>query len=75
MFCMLCKTNTLRWEPSRLSAITIVGIVAGLVLLGAVITVIWKKRFSGRKRGSYSQAPSNNSVENSDVSPASPQGI
>uniref|UniRef100_A0A8D1JRA9 Ig-like domain-containing protein n=1 Tax=Sus scrofa TaxID=9823 RepID=A0A8D1JRA9_PIG len=40
---------TLRWEPSRLSAITIVGIVAGLVLLGAVITVIWKKRFSGRK--------------------------
>uniref|UniRef100_A0A8D1JFT4 Ig-like domain-containing protein n=1 Tax=Sus scrofa TaxID=9823 RepID=A0A8D1JFT4_PIG len=65
---------TLRWEPSRLSAITIVGIVAGLVLLGAVITVIWKKRFSGRKRGSYSQAPSNNSVENSDVSPASPQG-
>ena len=36
-------------EPSRLSAITIVGIVAGLVLLGAVITVIWKKRFSGRK--------------------------
>uniref|UniRef100_A0A8D1LA84 Ig-like domain-containing protein n=1 Tax=Sus scrofa TaxID=9823 RepID=A0A8D1LA84_PIG len=64
---------TLRWEPSRLSAITIVGIVAGLVLLGAVITVIWKKRFSGRK-GVWSEISCNNSVENSDVSPASPQG-
>uniref|UniRef100_A0A8D0NV70 Ig-like domain-containing protein n=1 Tax=Sus scrofa TaxID=9823 RepID=A0A8D0NV70_PIG len=60
-------------EPSRLSAITIVGIVAGLVLLGAVITVIWKKRFSGRK-GVWSEISCNNSVENSDVSPASPQG-
>uniref|UniRef100_A0A2K6DHE9 Ig-like domain-containing protein n=1 Tax=Macaca nemestrina TaxID=9545 RepID=A0A2K6DHE9_MACNE len=44
---------TLRWEPSSQSTIPIVGIIAGLVLLGAVVTgavvatVMWKRKSSG----------------------------
>uniref|UniRef100_A0A3Q2HJE2 Ig-like domain-containing protein n=1 Tax=Equus caballus TaxID=9796 RepID=A0A3Q2HJE2_HORSE len=40
---------TLRWEPSHESIIHILGIVAGLVLLlvtGAVVAVIWRKKHS-----------------------------
>uniref|UniRef100_A0A8D2B481 Immunoglobulin C1-set domain-containing protein n=1 Tax=Sciurus vulgaris TaxID=55149 RepID=A0A8D2B481_SCIVU len=46
---------TLRWEPPPQPTIPIVGIVAGLVLLGAVVTgavvafVLWKKKNTGRK--------------------------
>ncbi|XP_064236667.1 saoe class I histocompatibility antigen, A alpha chain-like isoform X2 [Aotus nancymaae] len=53
---------TLRWEPSSQPTIPIVGIVAGLAVLGAVVTgavvtaVMWRRKSSGGKRGSYSQA-------------------
>nr|VEK85487.1 MHC class 1 protein [Macaca fascicularis] len=65
---------TLRWEPSSQSTIPIVGIIAGLVLLGAVVTgavvtaVMWKRKSSDRKGGSYSQAASSDSAQGSDVS-------
>nr|BAD23904.1 MHC class I heavy chain antigen [Macaca fascicularis] len=65
---------TLRWEPSSQSTIPIVGIIAGLVLLGAVVTgavvaaVMWRRKSSDRKGGSYSQAASNDSAQGSDVS-------
>uniref|UniRef100_A0A2K6NM54 Ig-like domain-containing protein n=1 Tax=Rhinopithecus roxellana TaxID=61622 RepID=A0A2K6NM54_RHIRO len=60
----LPKPLTLRWEPSLQPTIPIVGIVAGLVVLVAVITgamvaaVLWRKKSSDRKGGSYSQAAS-----------------
>nr|ARR31484.1 MHC class I antigen [Chlorocebus pygerythrus]ARR31485.1 MHC class I antigen [Chlorocebus pygerythrus] len=65
---------TLRWEPSSQSTIPIVGIIAGLVLLGAVVTgavvaaVMWRRKSSDRKGGSYSQAGSSDSAQGSDVS-------
>uniref|UniRef100_A0A2R9ATH0 Patr class I histocompatibility antigen, A-2 alpha chain-like n=1 Tax=Pan paniscus TaxID=9597 RepID=A0A2R9ATH0_PANPA len=49
----LPKPLTLRWEPSSQPTIPIVGIIAGLVLLGAVITgavvaaVMWRRKSSG----------------------------
>uniref|UniRef100_A0A8C9HE33 Class I histocompatibility antigen, Gogo-OKO alpha chain-like n=1 Tax=Piliocolobus tephrosceles TaxID=591936 RepID=A0A8C9HE33_9PRIM len=64
---------TLKWEPSSQSTIPIVGIVAGLAVLGAVVTgamvaaVMWRKS-SGGKGGSYSQAASSDSAQGSDVS-------
>uniref|UniRef100_A0A8C9J1Y5 Saoe class I histocompatibility antigen, A alpha chain-like n=1 Tax=Piliocolobus tephrosceles TaxID=591936 RepID=A0A8C9J1Y5_9PRIM len=48
---------TLRWEPSSQSTIPIVGIVAGLAVLGAVVTgavvaaVMWGRKSSGREGG------------------------
>nr|SIP56201.1 MHC class I protein [Papio anubis] len=65
---------TLRWEPSSQPTIPIVGIIAGLVLLGAVVTgavvaaVMWRRKSSDRKGGSYSQAASSDSAQGSDVS-------
>nr|SON64199.1 MHC class I protein [Macaca fascicularis] len=64
---------TLRWEPSSQSTIPIVGIVAGLAVLavvtGAVVAaVMWRRKSSGGKGGSYSQAASNDSAQGSDVS-------
>nr|AJZ73945.1 MHC class I antigen [Cercocebus atys] len=65
---------TLRWEPSSQSTIPIVGIIAGLVLLGAVVTgavvtaVMWRRKSSDRKGGSYSQAAGSDSAQGSDVS-------
>ncbi|XP_012508398.1 PREDICTED: patr class I histocompatibility antigen, A-126 alpha chain-like isoform X2 [Propithecus coquereli] len=52
---------TLRWEPPSQPSVPMVGIVAGLVLLGAVLTgvviaVMWRKKSSGGKGGSYAQA-------------------
>ncbi|XP_033075534.1 popy Class I histocompatibility antigen, A-1 alpha chain isoform X2 [Trachypithecus francoisi] len=55
---------TLRWEPSSQSTIPIVGIIAGVVLLGIVVTgavtaaVIWRRKSSDGKGGSYAQASS-----------------
>uniref|UniRef100_A0A7N9D659 Ig-like domain-containing protein n=1 Tax=Macaca fascicularis TaxID=9541 RepID=A0A7N9D659_MACFA len=52
---------TLRWEPSSQSTIPIVGIVAGLAVLAVVVTgavvaaVMWRRKSSGGKGGSYSQ--------------------
>nr|ARR31505.1 MHC class I antigen [Chlorocebus pygerythrus] len=65
---------TLRWERSSQSTIPIMGIIAGLVLLGAVVTgavvaaVMWRRKSSDRKGGSYSQAASSDSAQGSDVS-------
>uniref|UniRef100_A0A8D2EI61 Patr class I histocompatibility antigen, A-108 alpha chain n=1 Tax=Theropithecus gelada TaxID=9565 RepID=A0A8D2EI61_THEGE len=65
---------TLRWEPSSQSTIPIVGIIAGLVLLGTVVTgavvaaVMWRRKSSDRKGGNYSQAASSDSAQGSDVS-------
>nr|CAD7705520.1 B [Macaca mulatta] [Macaca mulatta] len=65
---------TLRWEPSSQSTIPIVGIVAGLAVLAVVVTgavvaaVMWRRKSSGGKGGSYSQAASSYSAQGSDVS-------
>ncbi|XP_037588012.1 saoe class I histocompatibility antigen, A alpha chain-like [Cebus imitator] len=53
---------TLRWKPPSQPTIPIVGIIAGLAVLGAVVTgavvtaVMWRKKSSDRNGGSYSQA-------------------
>ncbi|XP_027623481.1 patr class I histocompatibility antigen, A-126 alpha chain [Tupaia chinensis] len=63
---------TLRWEPRPQSPLLIVGIVAGLVLLGVLVTgaiVIWR-RSSG---GNYSQAACSDSAQGSDVSLTAPK--
>nr|CAE6793566.1 B [Macaca fascicularis] [Macaca fascicularis] len=65
---------TLRWEPSSQSTIPIVGIVAGLAVLAIVVTgamvaaVMWRRKSSSGKGGSYSQAASSDSAQGSDVS-------
>nr|ADE21918.1 MHC class I antigen [Macaca mulatta] len=65
---------TLRWEPSSQSTIPIVGIVAGLAVLAVVVTgavvaaVMWRRKSSGGKGGSYPQAASSDSAQGSDVS-------
>ncbi|XP_012590388.1 PREDICTED: patr class I histocompatibility antigen, A-2 alpha chain-like [Condylura cristata] len=59
----LPEPRVLRWEPPLQSSIPTGGLIAGLVLLGAVLTgtavaaaVIWRKKRSGGKGGSYTQA-------------------
>ncbi|XP_054566246.1 patr class I histocompatibility antigen, A-126 alpha chain-like isoform X5 [Eptesicus fuscus] len=61
---------TLRWEPPPQTFISIIlGIAGGLVLLGAVAgAVMWGRRRSGGKGGSYAQAASSDSAQGSDVS-------
>uniref|UniRef100_A0A8D2FGQ1 Class I histocompatibility antigen, Gogo-B*0103 alpha chain-like n=1 Tax=Theropithecus gelada TaxID=9565 RepID=A0A8D2FGQ1_THEGE len=64
---------TLRWEPSSQSTIPIVGIVAGLAVLavvtGAVVAaMMWRRKSSGGKGGSYFQAVSKDSPQGSDES-------
>nr|AGK36221.1 MHC class I antigen A [Ateles fusciceps] len=65
---------TLRWELPSQPTIPIVGIVAGLAVLAAVVTgvvvaaVMWRKKSSDKKGGSYSQAASSDSAQGSDVS-------
>ncbi|XP_053458594.1 popy Class I histocompatibility antigen, A-1 alpha chain-like isoform X5 [Nycticebus coucang] len=70
----LREPRTLRWEPSSQPSILMVGIIAGLVLLGTVLTgsvvaaVMWRKKSSGGKGGIYTQAASGDSPQGSDVS-------
>ncbi|XP_007449280.1 PREDICTED: BOLA class I histocompatibility antigen, alpha chain BL3-7-like [Lipotes vexillifer] len=56
---------TLRWEPPQ-PTVPIMGLIVGLVLLvtGAVVAgaVIWRKKHSGEKGGSYAQAASSDSA-------------
>ncbi|XP_063523018.1 class I histocompatibility antigen, Gogo-B*0102 alpha chain isoform X1 [Pongo pygmaeus] len=65
---------TLRWEPSSQSTIPIVGIVAGLAVLAVVVigivvaAVMCRRKSSGEKGGSYSQAACSDSPQGSDVS-------
>ncbi|XP_036911474.1 popy Class I histocompatibility antigen, A-1 alpha chain-like isoform X2 [Sturnira hondurensis] len=62
----------LRWEPPTQTntIIVILGVLCGLVLLGAVVAgaVMWGRRRSGGKAGSYAQAASSDSDQGSDVS-------
>ncbi|XP_064332349.1 class I histocompatibility antigen, Gogo-B*0102 alpha chain-like [Camelus dromedarius] len=69
---------TLRWEPPPRPTVPIMGIIVGLVLflvIGAVVAgvVIWRKRRSGEKGGSYAQAASSDSAQGSDVSLTDPR--
>ncbi|XP_044630928.2 class I histocompatibility antigen, Gogo-B*0102 alpha chain isoform X1 [Equus asinus] len=61
---------TRRWELPPQSTILIVVIIAGLVLLGAVVAgaVMWRKKRSGEKRGIYVQAANSDSAQGSDAS-------
>ncbi|XP_059879360.1 BOLA class I histocompatibility antigen, alpha chain BL3-7 [Delphinus delphis] len=68
---------TLRWEPPQ-PTIAIIGLIVGLVLLvvtGAVVAgaVIWRKKHSGEKGGSYAQAANSDSAQGSDVSLTDPK--
>nr|XP_031528415.1 BOLA class I histocompatibility antigen, alpha chain BL3-7-like isoform X2 [Vicugna pacos] len=70
---------TLRWEPPPQPTVPIMGIIVGLVLfvvIGAVVAgfVIWRKRRSGEKGGSYAQAANSDSAQGSDVSLTDPRG-
>uniref|UniRef100_G3TQ28 Ig-like domain-containing protein n=1 Tax=Loxodonta africana TaxID=9785 RepID=G3TQ28_LOXAF len=72
----LSEPVTLRWELSSQASTPIIGVVAGLLLLGAVVlgvvvagaVVMWRKKNSGGKGGSYTQAASSDSAQGSDVS-------
>ncbi|XP_004474215.2 patr class I histocompatibility antigen, A-126 alpha chain-like isoform X2 [Dasypus novemcinctus] len=67
----LPKPLTLRWETPSRPPILIVGIVAALVILGVSVVaavLIWRRKSSGGKEGSYVQAASNDSAQGSDVS-------
>ncbi|XP_012508394.1 PREDICTED: HLA class I histocompatibility antigen, B-14 alpha chain-like isoform X1 [Propithecus coquereli] len=61
-------------EPPSQPSVPMVGIVAGLVLLGAVLTgavvaaVMWRKKSSGGKGGSYAQAACSDGAQGSDES-------
>ncbi|XP_069343606.1 patr class I histocompatibility antigen, A-126 alpha chain-like [Eulemur rufifrons] len=65
---------TLRWEPPSQPSVRMVGILAGLVLLGAVLAgavvaaVMWRKKSSGGKGGSYVQAACSDSAQGLDES-------
>ncbi|XP_032319366.1 patr class I histocompatibility antigen, A-126 alpha chain-like isoform X2 [Camelus ferus] len=69
---------TLRWEPPPQPTVPIMGIIAGLVLFvvtAAVVAgvVIWRKKHSGEKGGSYAQAASSDSAQGSYVSLTDPR--
>ncbi|KAF6364773.1 hypothetical protein mRhiFer1_009890 [Rhinolophus ferrumequinum] len=64
---------TLRWEPPPQPTLPIMGVIVGLVLFvvtGAVVAgaVLWRKKCSGGKGGSYTEAASSDSAQGSDVS-------
>ncbi|XP_060019403.1 BOLA class I histocompatibility antigen, alpha chain BL3-7-like isoform X1 [Lagenorhynchus albirostris] len=68
---------TLRWEPPQ-STVPIMVLIVCLVVLvvtGAVVTgaVIWRKKHSGEKGGSYAQAANSDSAQGSDVSLTDPK--
>uniref|UniRef100_H0Y1E4 Ig-like domain-containing protein n=1 Tax=Otolemur garnettii TaxID=30611 RepID=H0Y1E4_OTOGA len=67
----LREPHTVRWEPSSQPNILMVGIIAGLVLPGTVITgavvVMWRKSSGGKGR-TYIPAASSDSAQGSDES-------
>ncbi|XP_060163306.1 BOLA class I histocompatibility antigen, alpha chain BL3-7-like isoform X2 [Globicephala melas] len=73
----LQKPLTVRWEPPQPTIPIMVLIVCLVVLVvtGAVVTgaVIWRKKHSGEKRGSYTQAANSDSAQGSDVSLMDPK--
>uniref|UniRef100_F7CJ50 Ig-like domain-containing protein n=1 Tax=Macaca mulatta TaxID=9544 RepID=F7CJ50_MACMU len=70
----LPKPLTLRFEPFSQSTIPIVGIIAGLVLLGTVVTgavvaaVMWRRKSSDLTRSCFCSTPGSDSAQGSDVS-------
>ncbi|XP_054578684.1 patr class I histocompatibility antigen, A-126 alpha chain-like isoform X4 [Eptesicus fuscus] len=74
----LAEPLTLRWEPPPWATMAPVGLVMGLVILGAVVTgavvavftgLMWRRRNrSGGQGWSYSQAASSDSAQGPDVS-------
>ncbi|XP_078224612.1 saoe class I histocompatibility antigen, A alpha chain-like isoform X2 [Callithrix jacchus] len=67
------KETLQRAEPPSQPTIPIMGIVAALAILGAVggavvVAVMWRKKSSDKKGGSYSQAARSESAQGSDVS-------
>uniref|UniRef100_G1QFW9 Ig-like domain-containing protein n=1 Tax=Myotis lucifugus TaxID=59463 RepID=G1QFW9_MYOLU len=69
---------TLRWEPPSHTVfiiIIIVGIAGSWLCWGAVaVAVMWGRRRSGGKGGSYAQAASSDSAQGSDVSLSASRG-
>ncbi|XP_054554511.1 class I histocompatibility antigen, Gogo-B*0201 alpha chain-like isoform X2 [Talpa occidentalis] len=64
----LLEPRVLRWVPPPQSSILTMGVIAGLVLLGAGLTgaavataVMWRKKHSGGQGGNYTQAAVNSS--------------
>ncbi|XP_037376667.2 patr class I histocompatibility antigen, A-2 alpha chain-like [Talpa occidentalis] len=71
----LLEPRVLRWVPPPQFSIPTAGIIAGLVLLGAVVTgavvaaaVMWRKKHSGGKGGTFTQVAGNDNTQGSDVS-------
>ncbi|XP_016069675.1 PREDICTED: patr class I histocompatibility antigen, A-2 alpha chain-like, partial [Miniopterus natalensis] len=66
----LLEPQSLRWEPPSQTPFIVMGAVVGLVVLGAVVAgaVMWERRRSGGKGGSYAQAANSDSAQGSDVS-------
>ncbi|XP_043446997.1 class I histocompatibility antigen, Gogo-B*0103 alpha chain-like isoform X8 [Prionailurus bengalensis] len=72
----LPKPITLRWEPSSQPSISILGIIAGVVVLVVTVVVgavIWRKKCSGGKGPSYSHAARDDSTQGSDSSLMAPK--
>ncbi|XP_044912941.1 MHC class I antigen isoform X2 [Felis catus] len=66
----------LRWEPSSLPFITILGIIAGVAVLVVTVVVgavIWRKKCSGGKGPIYSHAARDDSTQGSDSSLMAPK--
>ncbi|XP_006888746.1 PREDICTED: patr class I histocompatibility antigen, A-2 alpha chain-like [Elephantulus edwardii] len=65
---------TLRWEPSSEPNSYNMGLIIGLIILGVVVlggvigVVIWRRKSAGGKTGSYIQASSGDSSQDSSVS-------
>ncbi|XP_010846504.1 PREDICTED: BOLA class I histocompatibility antigen, alpha chain BL3-7-like, partial [Bison bison bison] len=67
---------TLRWEAPQTPFLTM-GIIVGLVLFVVAVVagaVIWRKKNSGEKGRTYTQASSSDSAQGSDVSLTVPKG-
>ncbi|XP_037375265.1 patr class I histocompatibility antigen, A-126 alpha chain-like [Talpa occidentalis] len=71
----LQKARVLTWVHPPQFSIPTVGIIAALVLLGSVLSgavvaaaVMWRRKYSGGKGGSYTQAAGSDSSQGSDVS-------
>ncbi|XP_063095536.1 class I histocompatibility antigen, B alpha chain isoform X3 [Cavia porcellus] len=68
----LPEPRTLRWETTPLLSISILGVIAAVILLVAVLTgvtfVMWRRRRAGVKGGSYTQAARGDSDQSSDSS-------
>ncbi|XP_074254460.1 mamu class I histocompatibility antigen, alpha chain F-like isoform X6 [Saimiri boliviensis] len=60
---------TLRWEPSSQPIIPTMGIIAGLAVLGAVVTgaVMWRKKISGMRGGGHTSSTGDKSASGTDV--------